>query len=69
MAYLGFHFGGGGGGIQFFFFLEKWGYLHGAWHGHALVRGLRGMLPYFFKWCNLVSFGVYFATIIKKKEL
>ena len=64
VAYLGFHFRGG-----FKIFFEKWGYLHGA-KCHAArgkaTRLLGGMLPRenFKKWCNLVSFGEYFAKIL-----
>ena len=72
MAYLGFHFGGG-----FKIFLEKWGYLDGAKRHAAggeatrLLWGFGGMLPRenFKKWCNLVRFREYFATILSKNNL
>ena len=35
-----------------------------------LARGVRGMLPreFFFKWCNLVRFGVYLGQILSLKN-
>ena len=68
-----------GGATNFFF---RFGNLHvakrHAAHGAAMhfARGVRGMPPpppreIFFKWCNLVRFGVYFdqMTIFYIKEL
>ena len=36
----------------------------------ALLEGLGGMPPrnFFFKWCNLVRFGVYFDQILSLKN-
>ena len=62
-----------GGGQENFFF--KFGNLHVAMrhdaHGEAMhiTRWVRGHAPpnFFFKWCNLVRFGVYFEHILSKK--
>ena len=62
VEYLGFHFGGGG--VQNIFW--KSGGIS-AWQSHTFAMGVnRGhALPRkFFKWCNLVRFGEYFAKIL-----
>ena len=64
---------GWGGGKNLFF---RFGNLHvakrHAAHGEAMrfVRGVRGHAPprIFFKWCNLVRFGVYFDQILSLKN-
>ena len=55
VAYLGFHYRGGSK-----YFCKSGGICH------ALARGVRGHAPRenFKKWCNLVSFGEYFAKIL-----
>ena len=62
VAYLRFYFGEGGGGGQNI--CVKVGVF--AWRSHVFARGYGGMLPQeiFFKWCNLVRFGEYFAKIL-----
>ena len=65
---------GRGGGPRIFFL--RFGNLHvasrHAAHGKAMrfARGVRGMLPRenFFKWCNLVRFGVYLDQILSLKN-
>ena len=67
VAYLGFHFRGGSkyfGKVGVF----AWRFAPcSAWQSHAFARGVRGHMltrQNFKKWCNLVSFGEYFAKIL-----
>ena len=57
-------FGRGGGGARIFYF--RFGNLH-----VAKLGGFGGMPPppreNFYKWCNLVRFGVYFDQILSLK--
>ena len=60
----------GGGGQEFFFSdfeicMSQSDMLRMA-KPYALIGGFGGMLPreIFFKWCNLVRFGVYFDQIL-----
>ena len=63
-----------GGGQEFFFRFQN---LHvakrHAAHGESMrfARGVRGHAPpqFFFKWCNLMRFGVYFDQILSLQTL
>ena len=62
-----------GGGPRFFFQIWKYACrIATCAHGEAMsfARGFGGMLPreFFFKWCNLVRFGVYFDQILSLKN-
>ena len=71
VAYLRFHISvGPRGRVQNIFFGKVGVYVPcSEWRSQAFARGVWGMLPreIFLKWCNLVRFGVYFATIFVKK--